>query len=501
MQEYVYGRSEDPTLRKAIRQGKSAAEFWGEASVLTERWDKIKKQVAEEQFQRGVAPPPSADTQQLDQVRSSEKEQLEETIRRGVAHALEPKSAEWFRARAYQQVRRYIRLIAEPDMGATLRTEISNSSIKDIKGIAGRRCAVILFDSTCHGEAGSNPMFRLPSLGESRLRKLVSAVLSARSSEGAATPLEGDVYMLFDGGRGPSAESTLLSPFNNTADTGSASRRSNKGSEVHVKKVSLVMDEASILKRRERKRSEHVAQTSTLYVVTASGLNVPRKDYNTYKGFSDRGNAISPIVLPALGQPQQFAVPAKDKKHIWGPHRQQVPGGQTAEDASAADSLALEPVCFHGLPVAFYKDLFEAHFVSGICDLTVGAAAATEAALALKVPYFGVCPTEFHAIKTMDFLAERMMSMMSDQTSSFYDPEVKARSEQRASATPSAASATPPPRATSTGTPAPSTALTPFPKPLAVDKKKKKKKSKKVESESESSSSSTSPSAKKAKAG
>jgi len=38
----------------------------------------------------------------LDQLRTSEKEHLEETIRRGVLHALKPKSAEWLRARAYQ---------------------------------------------------------------------------------------------------------------------------------------------------------------------------------------------------------------------------------------------------------------------------------------------------------------------------------------------------------------------------------------------------------------
>jgi hypothetical protein len=192
---------------------------------------------------------------------------------------------------------------------------------------------------------------------------------------------------MFYGGRGSSAESTLLGPFNNnTADTGSTSRRSNKGSEVNIKKVSLVFDEASILQRRERKRSEYVAQTATMYVVTASGLSIPREDYNTNKGFSNRGNAISPIVLPAIGQPQQFSVSAKDKKAIWGPHRQQLPGGQTAEDASVAEGAALEPVCFHGLPAAFYKDLFDTHFASGICDLTVGAAAATEAALALKLP-------------------------------------------------------------------------------------------------------------------
>ena len=56
--------------------------------------------------------------------------------------------------------------------------------------------------------------------------------------------------------------------------------------------------------------------------------------------------------------------------------------------------------------------------------MTVGGATATEAALALKLPYFGVCPTELHALKTMDFLADRMLTMMTDQTSNFYDPEM-----------------------------------------------------------------------------
>ena len=117
-------------------------------------------------------------------------------------------------------------------------------------------------------------------------------------------------------------------------------------------------------------------------------------------------------------------MPAKDKKAIWGPHRLSV-GGATPDDASTnATAETLEPVCFHGLPATFYKDVFEAHSVSGICDLTVGGATATEAALALKLPYFGVCPTELHALKTMDFLADRMLAMMTDQTSHFYDPEM-----------------------------------------------------------------------------
>lgn len=137
-QEYVYGRSEDPTLRNALRQGKSAGDFLGEASALTERWEKVKKQVAEEQFQRGVAPPRDTDSEQaLDQLRTSQKEQLEETIRRGVLHALEPKSAEWFRARAYQQVRRYIRLVAEPDIGTTLKTEIEKQQHQGHQGHRG----------------------------------------------------------------------------------------------------------------------------------------------------------------------------------------------------------------------------------------------------------------------------------------------------------------------------------------------------------------------------
>ena len=130
-------------------------------------------------------------------------------------------------------------------------------------------------------------------------------------------------------------------------------------------------------------------------------------------------------------------MPAKKKKAVWGPHRLSVTSGQALDDTSAAAGAdAVEPVCYHGLPMAFFKEVFEAHSVNGICDLTVGGATATEAALALKLPYFGICPTEVHAMKTMDFLAERMMSMMADQTSNFYDPEMVKASEGPTQPTP-----------------------------------------------------------------
>ena len=471
-QEYVYGRGEDASLRAALKQGKGAAEFWVDTQPLVERWDKVKKLAEEEQRQRRGTPPPESTPKESDsftQQLEKEKREMEETIRRGVVLALEPKSVEWFRARAYQQVRRYIRLLVEPDVAATLKTELRNSFFKDIKGIDGRKCVIILFDSACHGEAAISPMSRLPPLSELRVRKLVASVISARNTESATTPLEGDVYMLFDGGRGPVAETILLSPFSSNSDAAeSTSHRSNK-MDVNIKRVSLVFDEASILKRRERQRSEHVTQTSTMYVVTADGLKVPRKDYSKYPGFSNRGSAISPIVLPTLDQ--QLTVPAKDKKAIWGPHRGPI---CQSEDSTAdhSNSEAIEPVCFHSLPVSFYKDLFETHFAVGVIDLTVGSATATEAALALKLPYFGICPTEFHACKVIDFLAERMLSMMSDQTSSFYDPESTPKK--------------------------PLSTMTPTSVPPNVKKSEKKKK-KKQETESESESSSSSPSSKKQK--
>ena len=418
-QELVYGRNEDAALRNAVRHGKTAAEFVAETSTLNDRWEKVKQQVTDEQF-KGDAPPTHVPSQSAEESRKADdKKQLEEIIRRGVCHQLVPKSAEWFRARAYLEVRKYILLAAEPELGSTLKSQILSSNIKDIKGITGKKCVAILFDSTCHGEAASNPTHRLPPLGESRVRKLLAAALSARGNDlGTPTPVEGDVYMLFDGGRGPSAETTLLCPFRNTADTESTSRRSSKGPDLNVKRVSLVFDETSILQKRERQKSEHVTQTSAMFLVTVNGVKVPRRDYILYQGFSNRGDAISPIVLPTTGQ---FLVPTKDKKAIWGPH---VGVATPTDDASViAATEASEPVCFHGLPAAFYKDVFQAHSVLAICDLTVGGATAAEAALALKVPYFGVCPTELHALKTMDFLADRMLTMMTDQASSFYDAE------------------------------------------------------------------------------
>ena len=84
--------------------------------------------------------------------------------------------------------------------------------MKDIRGTVHRKCVVFLFDATTIGEAPSHAAWRFPPLNEGWVRKLLSSALGARNGCADTCVLcEGDVFLLFDGGR--SSESILLTAF------------------------------------------------------------------------------------------------------------------------------------------------------------------------------------------------------------------------------------------------------------------------------------------------
>jgi hypothetical protein len=223
--------------------------------------------------------------------------------------------------------------------------------------------------------------------------------------------------MIFDGGR-EIGEKLLLNAFSSNTDVDTPNRRA-KPLEVTVKPVTLALDEACVEARTERNMGDP-HQTGTMYLVTAHGIAVPKKQHSKYPMCSSKGEIIWPISLPPLRDPTLFMVPAKDKKDIWGSYRFAVGGpGPAMPEKSSLDSLEL--VCHHGYPQAFFQSVFEAYSVNGVCDLTMGSGAAAAACLSMKLPYFGVCPSESHSLHVVDWLATRMLAMMADQSSNFYD--------------------------------------------------------------------------------
>jgi hypothetical protein len=342
-----------------------------------------------------------------------------------------------------------------------LKTNIMNSNLKEVQGVVNRKCVVFLFDATTIGEAANHPAWRFPALAEGRVRKLISAALSARNGGvDSCVPREGDVFLIFDGGR--SSEAVLMTPFRICANDVDAMSGPRKKLQLDgdVRKITLGFLESSVLARRARLRGEFdLRQTATMYMVTNKGLKVPQKSYPEYPTCTPKGDLIMPIQLPSHSDPTAFSVLPQDKAAIWGPYRPPAPAN--AATATATETVTKEPVCYHGMSKTFYNSVFDAFHVAGVCDLSVGGGAAAEAALARKLPYYGICPTEHHVSAAQDWLAERALAMMADSSSSFYDAEyAKLRTHG----------------AKPTGAPSAPTAPTPGPTPATSPEKKKGKK-------------------------
>jgi len=456
----------DAQLRQALRLAKSAPEVWAETDAWRPRWEAIELVSKQEKIANGepassVVPDEAVAAAARDA--ASAARQLEENVRGGILHVLEAKTLPWYRACAYRAVRTYISLAPEPELASVLKTNIMNSPLKDIRGIGNRKCVVFLFDSTTIGEAPNHPMWRFPQLSEGRVRKLISATLGARNGGmDTCVPCEGDVFLLFDGGR--SSESTLLTPFRIgiTDVDGMAGSRKKAAVEGDVRRITLGFLETSVLARRARVRGDFdLRQTATMYMVTTKGLKVPPKSYPDYPTCTPKGDLIMPIQLPSHADPTTFNVRPQDKAAIWGPFRPTAPTSAAAaatESVAAGETETKEPVCYHGMSKTFYNSVFDALHVAGVCDLSVGGGAAAEAALARKLPYYGICPTEHHVRAAQDWLAERTLAMMADPSSSFYDAEYAKLRLPGATSTKAAA------------------APTPGPTPIAVSPKKKKNK-------------------------
>ena len=450
-----------------MRLTKSAPEVWAEADTWRPRWEAIELAAKTEKIANGEAVPSAvADDAAAAAARDAANaaHQIEETVRGGILHMLQEKSLPWYRACAYRAVRTYISLAPEPELASVLKTNIMNCPLQEIRctTTANRKCVLFLVDGTTIGEAPNHPMWRFPQLQEGRVRKLVSSALAARNGGmDTCKPCDGDVFLLFDGGR--QSEAILLTPFRitmNEVDGMSGGSKKRAALEGDVHRVTLAFTETSVRARRVRVRGDFdLKQTATMYMVTAAGLKVQATSYPEYPGCTPKGDLIMPIQLTSHSDPTTFNVRPQDKAAIWGIHRPGM-GGVASQQETPTAGEEKEPVCFHGMSKTFFNSVFDALRVAGVCDLSVGGGAAAEAALARKIPYYGICPTEHHVKAAQDWLAERALAMMADPSSSFYDAGYAKVRVQSATA------------------PSTVTSPTPGPTPIAVSPPKKPKKNK-----------------------
>ena len=227
--------------------------------------------------------------------------------------------------------------------------------------------------------------------------------------------------------------------------------RNTKGKTDHLDKnvAHVIMEETSLVNRMALVRGfKALDQVEYMYLVTASGLNVPERKREAYGG-SNRGNVISQVALRPLNE--GWSATFKMKKLIYGKNRRAVGGAAGPSDAAsgdegsagstAASSLrpptvdgpgagkdrtddAVEPVFYRVLPPLFYHCLLTSMSAKAVVDCTAGDGSAALSAIESKIPYVGICMTPEHMHGLTGYLATAVLDKFVDERSAIYQPKL-----------------------------------------------------------------------------
>ncbi len=291
----------------------------------------------------------------------------------------------------------------------------------------GNNSVIVLYDVKQAGESMSRPAFRPPSLRRAHVRKLVGAILQARSKRQAI--LENDVFVMMDAGKHGN-ENELLGSFLN-----------DQGKLLPREKRTIYMNylEQSIADRRERSRGNLDVMEFT-HFVTSKVLCLEDRKHLHYTG-SLRSNCLGPVALPDYDA--LWMLPFGHKKSLYGVAGR-VPVGGPGDRASEPSNLedideeieswttrapnrtnaTLEPVCYGAETVEFYEDLIDWHRAKAFINLTSTDINAALACIRTKVPYVGITWTDYHKDIFTTELVRQTFALLQDEKSPLYEAEL-----------------------------------------------------------------------------
>ena len=158
--------------------------------------------------------------------------------------------------------------------------------------------------------------------------------------------------------------------------------------------MTIFTSQQSLMERRQRSRGTvSLKQHEQCYLVGNASLSLPEKDWEHYPG-TNKSSIIGPLELTKLKNDWQETMAVK--KEIYGASRLEVGGQAGPRGHERRDENDTERVFHWGMPRNFFKAVFKGLFAKSCMDLTPGNGAAAEAALEVRVSYFGVCLTEKH---------------------------------------------------------------------------------------------------------
>jgi len=296
-------------------------------------------------------------------------------------------SYDYWLAHASQLLRTYIKLVPEVSTVSGVAA-IANQCTE--KGIEGKSCVLIMYDSDLQGESHNRPADRKPPFDEEAFKTMMHGIMQGRggqhNEQGKCTKMvPGDVIMLSNGGR--NLDTCFAAPFLDTLGTHVPL------TTVHSKDMTVTISEESLRARKSRVKGD-IQQVQKLTFLTANNFNdaVPERGHSKYDG-TNRGDAFGFVVIPPIAD--AWTLNFEAKKSIYG-CRLVTTGTVDKDPRSRLRGDLPEPVFFNGWPSSFYENMFTVVSACAVIDCTAGPGDAAKAAMLAKLPYVGICLTSEH---------------------------------------------------------------------------------------------------------
>ena len=156
-------------------------------------------------------------------------------------------------------------------------------------------------------------------------------------------------------------------------------------------------EEQSLMARRDVNRGV-LNQVEMMTVISRGLLAIKRTQRKHYEG-TTLGNVIGPVCVARYDDPSVWKVDPKIKKGIYGKQGKVLVGGPCPSPAVPKPELAggIEPVTWHGSPLALYEEILHSFQVAAVVDATASDATFALACLKSRTPYVGITITPEHS--------------------------------------------------------------------------------------------------------
>mmetsp|Transcript_1335 Transcript_1335/g.3442 ORF Transcript_1335/g.3442 Transcript_1335/m.3442 type:complete len:966 (-) Transcript_1335:177-3074(-) len=300
------------------------------------------------------------------------------------------------------RVDQFVKLIPDSDSVVTLGNALQGSVLsRDIVRVG------LYMDSARFGEASAQPHVRVPPYRTELGKKYIAAFIAGRAHR--SEELEKDDMVFFKDGQRPGLESNISKQF---------LRSDGQKMAVSQFTFQLQYSAESYMARRERIKS-FFSTTENLYVWTADGLKLEKKDRAHYVG-NNYVLSIGPIGLPA--HKDTWLQPAAAKDKIWGPTFKVLSGGPSPCPEVAKPTFGeLEPVTWYAQKETYYESIVRDFQLNGIADACAVDPSFPVACIKMQVPYIGIAPTEFAVSSMRNHLLRSVWESFQDPDSSLYE--------------------------------------------------------------------------------